>query len=155
MESLQESWGCSTHANMSSHRTHLFSMMATTSSNLVGVRLLFLRISMVVLYCFFASTMLSVGNHQHNLESPFGPHLTPPFATQQQRQVVASIAAASIPAASIVWLYNQVKQSNTYSLWGSNPRPMAHKTIALTTELREHSCRTCMILLAKVAVLFA
>jgi hypothetical protein len=25
-----------------------------------------------------------------------------------------------------------------YSLWGSNPRPMAHKTIALTTELREH-----------------
>jgi hypothetical protein len=26
-----------------------------------------------------------------------------------------------------------------YSLWGSNPRPMAHKTIALTTELREHS----------------
>ena len=25
----------------------------------------------------------------------------------------------------------------TYSLWGSNPRPMAHKTIALTTELRE------------------
>ena len=27
--------------------------------------------------------------------------------------------------------------SNSYSLWGSNPRPMAHKTIALTTELRE------------------
>ena len=26
-----------------------------------------------------------------------------------------------------------------YSLWGSNPRPMAHKTIALTTELRELS----------------
>ena len=25
-----------------------------------------------------------------------------------------------------------------YSLRGSNPRPMAHKTIALTTELREH-----------------
>ena len=25
-----------------------------------------------------------------------------------------------------------------YSLWGSNPRPMAHKTIALTTELHEH-----------------
>ena len=24
-----------------------------------------------------------------------------------------------------------------YSLWGSNPRPMAHKTTALTTELRE------------------
>ena len=24
-----------------------------------------------------------------------------------------------------------------YSLWGLNPRPMAHKTIALTTELRE------------------
>ena len=26
---------------------------------------------------------------------------------------------------------------HVYSLWGSNPRPMAHKTIALTTELRE------------------
>ena len=26
-----------------------------------------------------------------------------------------------------------------YSLWGSNPRPMAHRTIALTTELREHA----------------
>ena len=25
----------------------------------------------------------------------------------------------------------------TYSQWGSNPRPMAHKTITLTTELRE------------------
>ena len=25
----------------------------------------------------------------------------------------------------------------TYSQWGSNPRPMAHKTIALTIELRE------------------
>ena len=24
-----------------------------------------------------------------------------------------------------------------YSLWGSSPRPMAHKTIALTTELKE------------------
>ena len=24
-----------------------------------------------------------------------------------------------------------------YSLWGLNPRPMAHKTIALATELRE------------------
>ena len=28
-------------------------------------------------------------------------------------------------------------QDDAYSLWGSNPRPMAHKTIALTTELRE------------------
>ena len=27
-----------------------------------------------------------------------------------------------------------------YSLRGSNPRPMAHKTIALTTELREPWC---------------
>ena len=25
----------------------------------------------------------------------------------------------------------------SYSVWGSNPRPMAHKTIALTTELTE------------------
>ena len=30
----------------------------------------------------------------------------------------------------------------TYSLWGSNPQPMAHKTIALTTELREPFERT-------------
>ena len=29
------------------------------------------------------------------------------------------------------------EEENEYSLWGSNPRPMAHKTIALTTELRE------------------
>ena len=28
-----------------------------------------------------------------------------------------------------------------YSLWGSNPRPMAHKTIALATELREPSIK--------------
>ena len=28
-------------------------------------------------------------------------------------------------------------RSIQYSLWGLNPRPMAHKTIALTTELRE------------------
>jgi hypothetical protein len=33
-----------------------------------------------------------------------------------------------------------------YSLWGSNPRPMAHKTIALTTELRELlNCWVCTI----------
>ena len=32
------------------------------------------------------------------------------------------------------WKYSVMK---AYSLWGSNPRPMAHKTIALTTELRE------------------
>ena len=30
-----------------------------------------------------------------------------------------------------------INRSKSYSLWGSNPRPMAHKTIALTTELRE------------------
>ena len=30
-----------------------------------------------------------------------------------------------------------VEVKSKYSLWGSNPRPMAHKTIALTTELRE------------------
>ena len=29
------------------------------------------------------------------------------------------------------------KNGHQCSLWGSNPRPMAHKTIALTTELRE------------------
>ena len=35
-----------------------------------------------------------------------------------------------------------------YSLWGSNPRPMAHKTIALTTELREHLLCMCGFLIA-------
>ena len=30
-----------------------------------------------------------------------------------------------------------IMQLHIYSLWGSNPRPMAHKTIALATELRE------------------
>ena len=30
-----------------------------------------------------------------------------------------------------------LQRDSLYSLWGSNPRPMAHKTIALTTELRE------------------
>ena len=35
------------------------------------------------------------------------------------------------------------KHAHNYSLRGSNPRPMAHKTIALTTELREPtSCST-------------
>ena len=29
------------------------------------------------------------------------------------------------------------QEEKEYSLWGSNPRPMAHKTIALTIELRE------------------
>ena len=29
------------------------------------------------------------------------------------------------------------QEEKEYSLWGSNPRPMAHKTIALTSELRE------------------
>jgi hypothetical protein len=49
--------------------------------------------------------MLSVRTLQHNLESPSGPHLAPPRCEQKQlRQVAASIAAASIPAASIVWL---------------------------------------------------
>ena len=33
------------------------------------------------------------------------------------------------------------EEENEYSLWGSSPRPMAHKTIALTTELREPCCR--------------
>ena len=35
-------------------------------------------------------------------------------------------------------LENMTHINNNYSLRGSNPRPMAHKTIALTTELREH-----------------
>ena len=34
------------------------------------------------------------------------------------------------------------RSTSNYSLWGSNPRPMAHKTIALTTELRE-PCAVC------------
>ena len=33
---------------------------------------------------------------------------------------------------------------SSYSLRGSNPRPMAHKTIALTTELREHLTPVCV-----------
>jgi len=45
--------------------------------------------------------MLSAGNQQHNLENPSGPHLAPP-QNKNLRQVAASIAAASIPAASIV-----------------------------------------------------
>jgi hypothetical protein len=43
---------------------------------------------------------------------------------------------------SVQWVWYRVgarsKRIYIYSLWGSNPRPMAHKTIALTTELREH-----------------
>ena len=39
------------------------------------------------------------------------------------------------PCASL--LASCVHAAEQYSLWGSNPRPMAHKTIALTTELRE------------------
>ena len=38
-----------------------------------------------------------------------------------------------------------------YSLWGSNPRPMAHKTIALTTELRE----PWVFFLSEAALLFS
>ena len=36
-----------------------------------------------------------------------------------------------------LWNLELCKRSYTYSLRGSNPVPMAHKTIALTTELRE------------------
>ena len=32
-----------------------------------------------------------------------------------------------------------MKEFKTYSLWGSNPQPIAHKTIALTTKLRERA----------------
>ena len=39
-----------------------------------------------------------------------------------------------------------------YSLWGSNPRPMAHKTIALTTELREPCYTMCNQLILSVRV---
>jgi hypothetical protein len=54
--------------------------------------------------------MLSVGSQQHNLENPSGPHLAPPPSpNKKMRQVVASIAAASIPAAWIVWLCKQFK----------------------------------------------
>ena len=36
------------------------------------------------------------------------------------------------------WVFRAIECWNqSYSLRGSNPRPMAHKTIALTTELRE------------------
>ena len=38
-----------------------------------------------------------------------------------------------------------------YSLWGLNPRPMAHKTIALATELRELGRWGCSFLLCAAA----
>ena len=38
---------------------------------------------------------------------------------------------------SMCFLTHGMGSGINYSLWGSNPRPMAHKTIALTTELRE------------------
>jgi hypothetical protein len=56
--------------------------------------------------------MLSAGNQQHKLENPSGPHLAPPQKTKLL-QVAASIATASIPAASIVWLCDHFKQGNT------------------------------------------
>jgi hypothetical protein len=46
--------------------------------------------------------MLSVGNQQHNLENPSGPHLAPPPLPNKN-------CAASIPAAWIVWLCKQFK----------------------------------------------
>ena len=52
------------------------------------------------------------------------------------------------------YVINSSKATN-YTLWGSNPRPVAHETIALTTELRDHSCSTCKILLPRVAQAYA
>ena len=45
---------------------------------------------------------------------------------------------ASWPRAWEQWRRGSLglQRDSLYSLWGSNPRPMAHKTIALTTELR-------------------
>ena len=45
--------------------------------------------------------------------------------------------------------------ATNYTLWGSSPRPVAHETIALTTELMEHSCSACNILLPRVAQAYA
>jgi hypothetical protein len=52
-----------------------------------------------------------------------------------------------LPRFLLLRLSGYVINSNNashYSLWGSNPRPMAHKTIALITKLREHSRNTCI-----------
>ncbi len=52
------------------------------------------------------------------------------------------------------YVVNSSKATN-YTLWGSSPRTVAHETIALTTELREHSCSTCKIWLPRVAQAYA
>ena len=54
---------------------------------------------------------------------------------------VPKARSQSISVASILTFAKRHKLqflvASKYSLRGSNPRPMAHKTIALTTELRE------------------
>jgi hypothetical protein len=61
--------------------------------------------------------MLSVWIQLPNLEHRSGRHLAPPKQKPKQlRQVLASIAAALIPAASIAWLCDQFKQGNTLLL---------------------------------------
>lgn len=46
------------------------------------------------------------------------------------------------PGTSPTKKWHAVHTSNRCSMWGSNPRPLAHKTNTLPTELMEHVCRT-------------
>jgi hypothetical protein len=59
-----------------------------------------------------------------------------------------------LPRFLLLRLSGYVINSNNathYSLWGSNPRPMAHKTIALTTELREQLALGTVVILVILA----
>ena len=59
----------------------------------------------------------------------------------QARPAVRSIRLRPARARKASHCLNNARKDQIfpYSLRGSNPRPMAHKTIALTTELREHA----------------
>ena len=94
--------------------------------------------------------MLCVGFQKQNLEKPFR---TKPNTTPKTNSFAKWVLRLRLPRFLLLRLSGYVINSSKatqYSLWGSSSRPMAHKTIALTTELREHSCSTCKILLARV-----
>ena len=59
----------------------------------------------------------------------------------QARPAVRSIRLRPARARKASHCLNNAREDQIfpYSLRGSNPRPMAHETIALTTELREHA----------------
>ena len=60
-------------------------------------------------------------------------------ATRPLRQMPQDVRAMPWQRPMQANAYGPLGWAQTYSLRGSNPRPMAHKTIALTTELREHA----------------